>query len=334
MSSIRTYYPTIDVCKGLLIFFVVLGHSLEFLGSNPSRIYLHNAIYIFHIPAFVAISGFLSRQKATGMFWKQQLLLIETYFVFQALHYIPGFGLEKHSLTSFFVISEYAMWYLPCLFIWRTLIQYCGLRIKRHPALSMLLVISASLLIGYIPIDNQFNIQRLVAFSPFFIGGYLYNDYLAPLWANKKLRLCVLAFGLIAIPFLVVTRNGSVWCLDCLCCWSYSQLEKLSTGIFYRAIIFLSSISLIDFLFFLSKRLLNLKNIGMTGRHSLLIYMLHPFVIIFLSRFLPKNTVLAIVISLVIVLVIGLLGERTKIQFILNPFSSILNILKEKSCLE
>lgn len=53
-----------DALKGFLIVLVVLGHSIQAskmqLGESFINDYLWNLIYSFHMPAFMAISGFVA----------------------------------------------------------------------------------------------------------------------------------------------------------------------------------------------------------------------------------------------------------------------------------
>lgn len=56
----------IDSFKGVLILLVVLGHSMQFfLGDKCYDNYWWNLIYSFHMPAFMAISGYLQFGKVT-----------------------------------------------------------------------------------------------------------------------------------------------------------------------------------------------------------------------------------------------------------------------------
>lgn len=50
------YYYNADFVKGILIFFVILGHVLQ--GTLQESI-LRNVIYSFHMPLFIGVSGFL-----------------------------------------------------------------------------------------------------------------------------------------------------------------------------------------------------------------------------------------------------------------------------------
>lgn len=50
-----------DSLKGWLIILVVLGHAIQnTLGVECDNDHLWNIIYSFHMPAFMAISGFLA----------------------------------------------------------------------------------------------------------------------------------------------------------------------------------------------------------------------------------------------------------------------------------
>ena len=60
-----------DALKGILIIIVVLGHSIQAtmikMDMSYTHDYLWNLIYSFHMPAFMAISGFVSyRFKTVG----------------------------------------------------------------------------------------------------------------------------------------------------------------------------------------------------------------------------------------------------------------------------
>lgn len=56
-----------DALKGILIVLVVLGHSIQSvmikMGMPFTEDYLWNLIYSFHMPAFIAVSGFLAYGK-------------------------------------------------------------------------------------------------------------------------------------------------------------------------------------------------------------------------------------------------------------------------------
>lgn len=59
MSTKRLVW--VDSLKGWLITLVVLGHAIQnTLGAACESNHLWNIIYSFHMPAFMAISGFVA----------------------------------------------------------------------------------------------------------------------------------------------------------------------------------------------------------------------------------------------------------------------------------
>jgi len=53
--------PYWDNIKGILILLVVFAHFLFGLQSSPVIDWLVDAIYFFHMPAFVFVSGYFSK---------------------------------------------------------------------------------------------------------------------------------------------------------------------------------------------------------------------------------------------------------------------------------
>lgn len=52
----------LDALKGVLILLVVLGHAIQYTlpGDSCENNYWWNLIYSFHMPAFMAASGFVN----------------------------------------------------------------------------------------------------------------------------------------------------------------------------------------------------------------------------------------------------------------------------------
>ena len=57
-----------DALKGWLIVLVVLGHAIQnTLGDSCATNHLWNIIYSFHMPAFMAVSGYVALRS--DMIW-------------------------------------------------------------------------------------------------------------------------------------------------------------------------------------------------------------------------------------------------------------------------
>jgi fucose 4-O-acetylase-like acetyltransferase len=116
------YYKTVDIAKGLGIFFVIWGHCMI------PRSYI---IYSFHMPLFFAISGFLYSSKSSVKdFIKSKIkrILIPYYFFSLAslfLYLIKSIISNDLTLEIKIIMKiiiglpisiNIALWFLPCLF--------------------------------------------------------------------------------------------------------------------------------------------------------------------------------------------------------------------------
>jgi peptidoglycan/LPS O-acetylase OafA/YrhL len=53
--------PWFDNAKMLLVTLVVVGHSWSLLAESFSTTWAYNFLYLWHVPAFVMVTGYLSR---------------------------------------------------------------------------------------------------------------------------------------------------------------------------------------------------------------------------------------------------------------------------------
>ena len=71
-----------DTLKGILILLVILGHVLE-IGNDIVSNSVYHFIYLFHMPLFVFISGFFTKEYISIKdFLQKNLQLIETFVIF------------------------------------------------------------------------------------------------------------------------------------------------------------------------------------------------------------------------------------------------------------
>ena len=101
----------IDYMKSILILLVVFGHFLECFETKLS-INIYKFIYIFHIPLFVFISGYLAKFKI-----KDIMKLFIFYFVFQILYLLfVNLVLNQALKNTLFTIPYWILWYLFALY--------------------------------------------------------------------------------------------------------------------------------------------------------------------------------------------------------------------------
>lgn len=187
-----------DIIKGALIILVVFGHSImlkiERYGwrSDYAAQGIMCWMYIFHMPLFIFISGYFSKDQLKMRNKAFKGLLIP-YLIAQIAYGIY-YAVAHHDYTYLANIfyPAMSMWYMLALFIWRILIPDL-LRIKHILLLAMLLNLTTATFVG---MDNTMALQRTVGFFIYFVLGYYADEALI-----EKIRMIPRS---LAIVFLIV----------------------------------------------------------------------------------------------------------------------------------
>ena len=126
---------SLDYIKGVLIFLVVYGHSLCWMGVNIQKPFNFIALFIysFHMPLFVFLSGYffspMKRNDVAETLHKKYKRLIQPHLFFNLIMIIPIFCFWEqfgHFLTreSNGIITPKSIylyitmfWYLWCIFL-------------------------------------------------------------------------------------------------------------------------------------------------------------------------------------------------------------------------
>jgi len=154
-----------DNIKGLLILLTVFAHILFQLQDSFSEINeTVDIIYMFHMPAFVFVSGFFGKSKRSQSF-SGIMELVFLYFIFNStMGFIYGF----ESLLK----PMYSYWYFIALIAWRVTAHH----IAKFREINLILLIIA-LFVGFYPtVDNTLASARILGFYPFYMSGYLLSS--------------------------------------------------------------------------------------------------------------------------------------------------------------
>ena len=171
--------PWLDNAKMVLVTVVVVGHMIVLVPGGDEQSRTYDFIYYFHIPAFVLLTGYLSKsfRYSRRHLWALLTTLVVPYVMFswlmihwrEILDQVPP-GLE------WFQNPRWPMWYLAATVIWRLLTP-----VLRVHWLMVPVSIAVSLFAG---LTNQelFDLNRAMGFLPFFvIGLHLKPEHLAVL---------------------------------------------------------------------------------------------------------------------------------------------------------
>lgn len=168
----------IDNAKALLIVLVVLAHSLGLLAlEHGSAAAVNRTIYLFHIPAFIFVSGYLSKPDAFTRKGARALAsLVFAYLLFNALDYVWSAVFKGAAIVPLNIVTRpsYALWFLLSLVWWRVLLPAFAIGESRASALASVAAAAVvSIGCGYVITDGDWmSISRVFVFLPFFVAGY------------------------------------------------------------------------------------------------------------------------------------------------------------------
>lgn len=195
-----------DNLKGVLILLVILGHVLQYSCIDFRNMHLYNYIYSFHMPVFMAISGYLSF-KPTGIArdWsrlkKRMIQLLFPYILWTPIFCL----IVKESLYQFFFISP-IYWFLILLFIINLLMTLCQwvankLRCKSE-YIAILQITILFFLLGKFKL-NALSLGILqVHFLFYSLGWYIrkYDELILRKWMICPLVLFTIITGWFYVP--------------------------------------------------------------------------------------------------------------------------------------
>ena len=197
----------LDNAKGLLIFLVVVGHAISTVHAPGSQA-LGAWIYFFHMPAFVFVSGLMSKRYIAiddGRVSAMIRGLVLPYVVFQLVLLLldmvqnPRVDLSVTQMLT----PAWPLWFLPALFFWRMATPFLS-RI-RFP---LVWALAATLLVPLTPaVDWTLGINRAVSFLPFFVLGLLMDGSALQYLRRGSVRIAALVALLIAFPLAGMFRE-------------------------------------------------------------------------------------------------------------------------------
>lgn len=267
-----------DTLKGFLIILVLIGH---FVGDNTRDNFFIQGIiifiYLFHMPFFIFISGYFSKnlESNENKSFKNLLFL---YLIFQILYGIWEMILHNNAcyLTNIFNPAP-LLWYILALFLWKKILKDI-LSIKRTILFIMLIYI----LSFFIPIFNTttFAIGRFIGFFPFFIIGY-YTNIEHINWIKNKISK-VLAIGIIVFFILfsyLILKYSGISCQDIINILCHRVLisnfcDNVINGILIAVLLIPIAILIsISFIKLIDEN----KILAYIGKDTLPIYLCHPY---------------------------------------------------------
>lgn len=203
MEKKRIYYW--DNLKCLLIFLVVLGHFLiPVLSDGRSIQAVYYFVYLFHMPAFIFVSGYFAKsyiKKGAPNINKLTGFLI-LYLVYKVLIWAVD-SLLAGKYTGFEIFTESsAPWYMLGMFAWLLMLPLFA---KFKGVVSITVTIVLGLVIGFEDYFNAFLcLSRIFVFLPFFLAGYYFKGEFVQRLTSRKVRILSAVFLCICLVTVIL----------------------------------------------------------------------------------------------------------------------------------
>lgn len=266
--------PWFDNAKFLLVTLVVLGHAWTLSPPEGVRDWPYDALYLWHVPAFVLITGYLSRRftwSHARMFGLLRTVVVP-YLIFEGVYALFRIYVGGVEMRDLWLNPHWPMWYLAALFFWR-LLTPIFLRIP-HPVLVSLVI---SVVAGAFATDTLDN-ARILGLLPFFVMGLHLPQRLVEWLHTRTARLWAIA---IMVGMVVLGRfNDTLWSTEWLYYRShYSELESsnLQAAGIRVALLIIGTLGALAALSLVSS---SRRWYTTLGSASLVVYLFHGFFIL------------------------------------------------------
>ena len=265
--------PWLDNTKLTLMTLVVVGHFWAVLPDTTLNDHFYDFLYLWHMPAFVLVTGYLSRSFE----WTRPKLLgllttvVVPYVIFESLYALFRIRVGDERFDDLYADPHWPLWFLAALFFWRLATPI----LKRHPvAIPVSVAISV---VGGAYAGETLDLARVLGLLPFFVLGlHLTGDRLAVLRTTRAgIVGAVVLLTVFASAGLVDVLFGTEWL------YYRSRFDTLgvddATGMAIRlGLLAVGSLASLAFLAVVPRRGGWYAD---AGRWTLVVYLFHGFVV-------------------------------------------------------
>ncbi len=188
-----------------LVVLVVIGHSWTLLPADHLLdSWTYDFLYAWHIPAFVIVTGYLSKsfEYTRKRMWSLLTTVALPYVIFEGVyaafrHEVGGVDFER-----LWANPHWPMWYLAAMFFWRLLTPI----LRRMPG-KVVVAVAVSLGAGLYANDIMDN-ARILGLLPFFVLGLKMHDGHWNLLRTRRARWYGVA---VLLGLFVLARFSGGW---------------------------------------------------------------------------------------------------------------------------
>ncbi|MCW2884315.1 MAG: acyltransferase 3 [Streptosporangiaceae bacterium] len=202
--------PFFDNAKFLAILLVVAGHAIEGVWDVHLAHALYVFVYMFHMPVFIVITGYFSRNFTFSGGKARKLItnLGVPYVVFETAYSLFDWLVGKDHFRISLLDPYYLTWFLMALFLWRL-----STPVWQQIRWPLGVAVAISLLSFMAELSGQLDMHRVFGLAPFYVLGLMLRpEHFALLKrpAARVLGALTLVGGLVA-TFLVDRHMNTEW---------------------------------------------------------------------------------------------------------------------------
>lgn len=325
----------LDNAKYIFILLVVFGHFIEALIDDNQIIKIvYLSIYSFHMPAFIILTGMLSKAHLSQIYVTKLVKSILIPFIVFTIFYELFYYIAKGEWSDYIQNLQpyWMLWFLYSLIIWKLFLPII-LNFKFPILYSLIIAIGA----GYAESIGYFlGLSRTIYFFPFFIIGYqLSPQVCSRIYSKVNSKILILISSTILIlniVFFIYYQDMSYeWLYGSL---PYSALTQMGwmAGLIRGGFYIISFSTVIAILCLIPSQKIKILS---QGENSLYVYLWHGFFVKIFSGLGIINVIgnFPTIISLLILFGISTLltfilsrcfvASNTQ-RFIINPVSNLL----------
>jgi len=318
VASKRIYQ--LDSIKGIFIFLVVLGHLIGGGYSANSPLGLtHYFIYSIHMPMFILISGILSKKETN---FKNIIgSYVIPYIIFDFAYVIFG-SLIGQPVSWNVLVPSYVYWYILCIAIMKLMFS------KGRAEIALIVSIVVSIFITlYIPESawRWMSVGRVMLLFPvFWIGTLMREDFLSDINNHKRIYIALGIIAVVILYFLLVLGISPIDWATHDYCETIIQLAIKYVYMMLTAAIFVC-------LFCIAPESAVLQT---WGRNSVIIYLLHPFVVPFVRYAVYKVVTSEIAVLIIMTISALILTWVLSLGFLKRAYDLLIDRIKRALKLE
>lgn len=267
-----------DNAKGILVVLVVVGHAIQPAAAAgvPLADVLYRTIYLFHMPAFVLVTGILTAELTQRRAARLVTGLVVPYLLFQVFQTIEVSLLRGSVAPLHVLVPRWTLWYLVAVVLWRL---SAPLWLALRPWLAMAAAFVLALLAGLGGgVGHTLALDDALGYLPFFVVGLVARSWRTGLVHRRDVRVgaaLVLAGALVCV---VATRGAFSRSAFQLGFATDALGASAARGTLLRAALILAALVATASVLLLVPR--RETRWGAVGRASLFVYLLHPLVLV------------------------------------------------------